>query len=263
VSENLLLPCHGMSTQSSIQASTPNPMTHILIDGSNLYIEGQRLSSFQSRPAALREASVYEHQRFDFQFRLDLHRLIGFLRGSASDDPRPKLFGSHSENSPSFFSAAVAAGFELVLFERNAMNREKQVDVALAVEAMDLAARAVPGRDRFVLVAGDGDYLPLVQRLRARGFEVEIVFWGHAARHLVEAASRFVNLDPHAALVSYRTKAPVYGFPTAAAPKREDFPVPSATIRGGDQDGPRPNAASSLSADGDEQTPYGRETRIA
>jgi uncharacterized LabA/DUF88 family protein len=252
-----------MGTRLSIPSSISIPMTHILIDGSNLYIEGQRVSSFQSTPAALREASIYEHQRFDFQFRLDLHRLIGFLRGSASDDPRPKLFGSHSENSPAFFSAAVAAGFEPVLFERNATNREKQVDVALAVEAMDLAARAVPGRDRFVLVAGDGDYLPLVQRLRERGFEVEIVFWGHAARDLVEAASRFVNLDPHAGLVSYRTGAPVYGFPTAAAPKREDFPVSSATNRGGDQDGPRPNAASSLSADGAEPTPYGRETRIA
>ena len=252
-----------MSTQLSLPSSTPNPMTHILIDGSNLYIEGQRLSSFQSRPAALREASVYEHQRFDFQFRLDLHRLIGFLRGSASDDPRPKLFGSHSENSPSFFSAAVAAGFEPVLFERNAKNREKQVDVALAVEAMDLAARAVPGRDRFVLVAGDGDYLPLVQRLRARGFEVELVFWGHAARELVESASRFVNLDPHAAFVSYRTGAPVYGIPTAAPPECGDLPVSSAPHRGEILDARRPNAALGLWADGAEQTPYGRETRIA
>jgi uncharacterized LabA/DUF88 family protein len=252
-----------MSTQSFIQSATSKPMTHILIDGSNLYIEGQRLLSFQSTPAALREASIYEHQRFDFQFRLDLHRLIGFLRGSASDDPRPKLFGSHSENSPVFFSAAVAAGFEPVLFERNAKNREKQVDVALAVEAMDLAARAVPGRDRFVLVAGDSDYLPLVQRLRARGFEVELVFWGHAARELVESASRFVNLDPHAGFVSYRTGAPVYGIPTAAHPERGNFPVSSATHRGRTQDGPRPNAAPSLSADGAEHTPYGRETRIA
>lgn len=238
-------------------------MTHILIDGSNLYIEGQRLSSFQSTPAAVREASIYDHQRFDFQFRLDLNRLIGFLRGSGSDDPRPKLFGSHSENSPVFFSAAVAAGFEPVLFERNAKNREKQVDVALAVEAMDLAARAVPERDRFVLVAGDSDYLPLVQRLRARGFEVELVFWGHAARELVEAASRFVNLDRHAGFVSYRTSAPVCGFPTTAPPERGNFRVSSEPYWGGNLEGTRHNAAPSPSADGAEHTPYGRETRIA
>jgi uncharacterized LabA/DUF88 family protein len=238
-------------------------MTHILIDGSNLYIEGQRLSSYQSTPAALREGSIHQHQRFDFQFRLNLNRLIGFLRGGASDGPRPKLFGSHSENSPVFFSAAVAAGFEPILFDRDAKNREKQVDVALAVEAMDLAATAVPGRDRFVLVAGDSDYLPLVQRLRTRGFEVEIIFWGHAARDLVEAASRFVNLDPHAGFVSYRTGAPVYGIPMAAPPESGHFLVSSATHGGETQDGPRPNAASGLSADGAERTPYGRETRIA
>lgn len=48
-----------------------------------------------------------------------------------------------------------------------------------------------------MLVAGDGDYVPTVNELRADGFRVEVVFWSQAARELREAASKFISLDPY------------------------------------------------------------------
>ena len=51
--------------------------------------------------------------------------------------------------------------------------------------------------DLFVLVAGDGDYVPTIKALQTEGFQVEVVFWNHASRELREAASKFVGLDAH------------------------------------------------------------------
>jgi uncharacterized LabA/DUF88 family protein len=51
--------------------------------------------------------------------------------------------------------------------------------------------------DLFVLVAGDSDYVPTIKALQGDGFQVEVVFWNHASRELIEVASAFVGLDKH------------------------------------------------------------------
>ena len=53
-----------------------------------------------------------------------------------------------------------------------------------------------PGLDEMTLVAGDSDYVPVVNDVSA-GFMVHVAFWGHAAKELREAAARFVPLDDH------------------------------------------------------------------
>ncbi len=54
-----------------------------------------------------------------------------------------------------------------------------------------------PDRDEITLVAGDKDHVPAVEKLRKRGFRVDVVFWDHAARELKDAASQFISLNPH------------------------------------------------------------------
>lgn len=54
-----------------------------------------------------------------------------------------------------------------------------------------------PKDDLFVLVAGDKDYVPTLNELTADGYQVEVVFWNHAARELKQAATRFIALDEH------------------------------------------------------------------
>nr|WP_249786807.1 NYN domain-containing protein [Bradyrhizobium sp. NBAIM32] len=45
------------------------------------------------------------------------------------------------------------------------------------------------------MVAGDSDYVPVVEKLIERGFKVEVAFWGQAARELRQAAANFFELD--------------------------------------------------------------------
>jgi len=53
------------------------------------------------------------------------------------------------------------------------------------------------GKDEITLVSGDSDYVPAIEKLKKRGIPVHVVFWGHAARELKEAATKFINLDPY------------------------------------------------------------------
>lgn len=165
---------------------------HIFIDGSNLFIEGMRLSS--QIKSGDTSAPAYVHQEFDFDFRIDLRRLSSFL-GTTESAVRPLLVGSRSEHSDLLFASAVNCGFETVVYDRDMNNREKKVDSTIVMRALMAALDGDPTTIRIVIVAGDSDYVPLVQGLRRRGYEVEVVFWAHGSRELQAAATRFQALD--------------------------------------------------------------------
>jgi len=55
--------------------------------------------------------------------------------------------------------------------------------------------------DEITLVAGDKDFEPVISDLRAEGFNVHVVFWGHAAKELRDAASQFINLDSYLTVI--------------------------------------------------------------
>ena len=46
-----------------------------------------------------------------------------------------------------------------------------------------------------VLVAGDKDYMPVIEDLKNEGFRVVVVFWDHAAQEVKQAASKFISLN--------------------------------------------------------------------
>lgn len=91
----------------------------------------------------------------------------------------------------------------MITYDRNVVNHEKKIDTDIvATMVADSYELADPSSDEITLVAGDADYVPAVERLKARGFKVYVVFWGHASRELKQAASEFVNLDQHLQLLS-------------------------------------------------------------
>ncbi|MGC8952599.1 MAG: hypothetical protein C0184_01640 [Chloroflexus aggregans] len=66
------------------------------------------------------------------------------------------------------------------------------IDMVLTIDAMDLHYRQVC--DDFCLVTGDGDYAPLVKRLRAGGANVIVIGMEQTAIVLKEACSTFIPL---------------------------------------------------------------------
>ncbi|MEA3213253.1 MAG: hypothetical protein QOE70_6310 [Chthoniobacter sp.] len=166
------------------------------VDNSNLYIGGQMLSAVQNHMAI----DIWEAQReqiYDYTWQMDYYRLYSFLAGANEHEIGcVKLWGSSPPREP-FWSRLTRIGFEVEVFERSIIGREKKVDVALTYNLTKDAYSEIDRRiDEIVLVAGDTDYLPLVQGLVRNGFTVTLLFWEQAADELKAAATSFVSLDP-------------------------------------------------------------------
>lgn len=166
------------------------------IDCSNLFIEAQKVSAV-ARGMAQSLTEVNQRHASDYAYRLDFHRLMGLLR-QVEQPVRAAVFGSITDGNENLWSYAQAAGFDVQVVERGADGREKRVDTGVVTRICRDAYRlASPGHDRITLVAGDGDYEPMVRQLVEDRFEVTVLYWAHASRELQQAASHFHALDPY------------------------------------------------------------------
>jgi uncharacterized LabA/DUF88 family protein len=173
-------------------------MDYIYVDNSNLYIEGRRVAAVQSGLAA----NIFEAMKegiLDQGYVISFGKLHEFLCGPDKRQiKRVALFGSRPPPNDGIWTFAKKAGFELHLEDRNYANKEKKIDTGIATMlTKDAYKHGNPEDDLFVLVAGDGDYVPTVNELRADGYKVEVVFWSHASTELKDAATNFVSLDNH------------------------------------------------------------------
>lgn len=171
---------------------------YIYVDNSNLYIEGRRVAAVAAKLApdivtAMRDGI------FDNGYTISFGKLHSFLTGDdLSKIKRAILFGSRPPPNDSIWRFAESAGFSLQLEDRNFANKEKKIDTAIAtLMTKDAHKHGNSKDDLFVLVAGDKDYVPTINELTKDGFKVEVIFWGHCARELREAASNFIDLNDH------------------------------------------------------------------
>lgn len=171
-------------------------MDYIYVDNSNLYIEGRRVSAVASGLAS----NIIEAMNLgilDHGYTISFGKLHEFLTGNdLSKIKRAALYGSRPPPNDSIWQFAKKAGFELHLEDRNYANKEKKIDTGIAtLMTKDAYKHGKPAEDVFVLVAGDKDYVPTLNELRADGYNVEVVFWNHAAQELKDAATKFIALD--------------------------------------------------------------------
>jgi uncharacterized LabA/DUF88 family protein len=104
---------------------------------------------------------------------------------------RATVFGSVADSNEALWPHAEAAGYEVRVVERSVSGKEKQVDTGVVTRiCRDAYLLGQPGSDRITLVAGDGDYEPMVRQLVQDGFEVTLLYWSHASRELQAVASR-------------------------------------------------------------------------
>jgi NYN domain-containing protein len=167
--------------------------TYAYVDNSNIYIEGCRVSAVKKGLAK----NIYEAMGsgiVDHTWHMDYGSLYGFL---CAEGDVARLWGSPPPGD-SFWDMLERKGFNPTVYQKNAANQEKKVDVAIAhrmtKDAYTLIDRE---KDDILLVAGDTDYLPVITDLIAEGFKVEVAFWDHLARDLKEAASKHIGLDAY------------------------------------------------------------------
>lgn len=109
------------------------------------------------------------------------------------------VIATESGEEKGFFDALEKMGIEtkvkdLQVFSSGA--KKADWDVGLAIDAVKLA----PKLDTIIIVAGDGDFIPLVQYLQiSHGCQVEVASFGKStSSKLIEAADHFMDLDQNA-----------------------------------------------------------------
>lgn len=169
---------------------------YLYVDNSNVWIEGRRVSAVRNQMAptmydALRDNVV------DMSWTYDFGRLYNLACPLDEKLGRTALFGSTPPPSDSIWDIARREGFEVKLFPRNSQNKEKQVDNAIGTLILEDSYEHMQLGDTVVLMAGDGDFVPNLESVKRRGFNIRLMFWSHASNALKAVADEFVNLDPH------------------------------------------------------------------
>lgn len=152
----------------------PSQRVAVFIDTQNMYHSAKHLYSARVNFPALVEAAVGNRE---------LVRAIAYVAKSKTGE------------ETAFFEALTSNGIELKVKDvQEFASGEKKADwdVGMAVDAMAISSRV----DVVVLVTGDGDFIPLVQYLKANGIVCEAVAFGSSTNtHLREAVDHFLDLS--------------------------------------------------------------------
>lgn len=150
----------------------------IFIDWENIYIS--TVTEYKAKPnvsAMLEKAS--EHGRI-----ISATAYADWTDGDFREAP-PTLYSNGI--TPRYISARYFPG------GRSQKRRTNSIDVMLAVDCADFMHNH-PQVDTYVLVTGDGDFIPLVSLLRSQGKNVVVIGVSEATSyHLIESADHFIS----------------------------------------------------------------------
>jgi uncharacterized LabA/DUF88 family protein len=150
----------------------------VFIDWENIYIS--TVTEYKSKPnvsAILEKASEYGRV-------VSATAYADWTDGDFRQAP-PTLYSNGI--SPRYISARYFPG------GKSQKRRTNSIDVMLAVECSDFL-HGHPQVDTYVLVTGDGDFIPLVSLLRSKGKNVVVIGVSEATSyHLIESADHFIS----------------------------------------------------------------------
>jgi uncharacterized LabA/DUF88 family protein len=150
----------------------------VFIDWENIYIS--TVTEYKSKPnvsAILEKAGEYGRI-------VSATAYADWTDGDFRQAP-PTLYSNGI--SPRYISARYFPG------GKSQKRRTNSIDVMLAVECSDFL-HGHPQVDTYVLVTGDGDFIPLVSLLRSKGKNVVVIGVSEATSyHLIESADHFIS----------------------------------------------------------------------
>jgi uncharacterized LabA/DUF88 family protein len=150
----------------------------VFIDWENIYIS--TVSEYNSKPNV---SAILEKSR-EYGRIVSATAYADWTDGDFRDAP-PTLYSNGI--SPRYISARYFPG------GKSQKRRTNSIDVMLAVECSDFL-HTHPQVDTYVLVTGDGDFIPLVTLLRSAGKKVVVIGVSEATSyHLIESADDFIS----------------------------------------------------------------------
>ena len=155
----------------------------ILVDNSNVFIEGQK---FSARKHNLPFAQ-------DYSWRIDFGALLQKV-ANGHTIIEAILVGSTPPPNDSLWNAAKNVGFRVKTYERSPSG-EKAVDTELLASGLKVIYKH-PRPAVLKLLSGDRDFIPLIRNAYEEGWETEL--WGFSdsiSNELQQMVHRVVLLD--------------------------------------------------------------------
>lgn len=150
----------------------------IFIDWENIYIS--TVTEYKAKPNV---SAILEKAR-EYGRIVSATAYADWTEGDFRQAP-PTLYSNGI--TPKYISARYFPG------GKASKRRTNSIDVMLAVECADFLHKH-PQVDTYVLVTGDGDFIPLVSLLRSQGKNVVVIGVSEATSyHLIESADHFVS----------------------------------------------------------------------
>lgn len=168
----------------------------VYVDNSNVWIEGMHVAAFANGMAPSVWDAV-QNRICDHSWKIDFGKLFAFAGGDKAEVRKAALFGSRPPKNDSLWDAARRGGFDVITYDRNVVGHEKKIDTDIATSMIEDSFLVLQAGDEMTLVAGDSDYVPAIEKLKARGIAVHVVFWKHASRELKQVATSFTELDQY------------------------------------------------------------------
>jgi len=171
---------------------------HVFVDNTNVFTEGQRASSIRlgKSPRYLDKYYVLDYGKLLY---VVMERDTRFLAAI------PCMYGSEPPPNDTVWERVRSEGFDLKVFQRNFFGKEKRVDMEMGLDIQKMTWECEkPGI--CCIVAGDEDYVSVVERLHEAKWKVEVWFWNNASGKLKEAADRFESLNPHIDFIGTRPR---------------------------------------------------------
>ncbi|KAJ3341783.1 hypothetical protein HDU93_004167 [Gonapodya sp. JEL0774] len=180
----------------------PNELVHLFIDNSNVWIEAKKTVPI------LMELEVPELS----PLRIDYGKLVDVVLKKRQLAKKGVLVGSEPPSTDTLWQKFERKNLKVITHKRNSLNEEKGVDVELATQAGLVIGREQQ-KGTILVIAGDGDYLPVVNAAFKNGWKAECWFWFRKAPRLTglyklkfeSARLRFNLADVNLIAVELRT----------------------------------------------------------
>ncbi|KXS16040.1 hypothetical protein M427DRAFT_145305 [Gonapodya prolifera JEL478] len=177
-------PSHPGPHPGSRRTRDPNELVYLFIDNSNIWIEAKK-----TVPQLL-ELPVPELS----PLRIEYGKLVDVILRGRQLGKRGLLVGSKPPDADTIWPK-FEKYLEVRTRDRNSQNKEKGIDVELAMRAAQVVLQE-PQKGTILFIAGDGDYVPVVEMADCNGWKAEFWFWSHCNIDFKEMGI-FNSLDHH------------------------------------------------------------------
>lgn len=141
----------------------------IVIDNSNVFIEGQKFSAKQK---GIVKANPEDKDICDPSWRIDFGKLLAQV-AEGKTVTHAILVGSRPPHNDFIWEAARRSGFVVTVHDRDFSGKEKAVDTELVAQATEIVCTSTEPAI-LKLLSGDRDFIPLINIASRRGWETEM-----------------------------------------------------------------------------------------